>query len=120
MTEDGSVELQGLLDRLRQGDREARRLLLERACERAAAEKVTFDKDVKPIFKKHCVSCHNSERPRGDLDLSAFAGVMTGACRGRSRSRGSRMVALSTSSRRTWATRRCRRASRKSRSGNLT
>src|SRR6516225_3130423 len=34
MTEDGSVELQGLLDRLRQGDREARRLLLERACER--------------------------------------------------------------------------------------
>jgi RNA polymerase sigma factor (sigma-70 family) len=34
MDEDGSVELQGLLDRLRQGDRAARRLLLERACER--------------------------------------------------------------------------------------
>src|SRR5262249_55933802 len=34
MNEDGSIELQGLLDRLRQGDREARRLLLERACER--------------------------------------------------------------------------------------
>jgi RNA polymerase sigma factor (sigma-70 family) len=34
MAEDGSLELQGLLDRLRQGDREARRLLLERACER--------------------------------------------------------------------------------------
>jgi RNA polymerase sigma factor (sigma-70 family) len=34
MAEDGSVELQGLLDRLRRGDREARRLLLERACER--------------------------------------------------------------------------------------
>jgi RNA polymerase sigma factor (sigma-70 family) len=34
MDEAGSVELQGLLDRLRQGDREARRLLLERACER--------------------------------------------------------------------------------------
>ena len=34
MDEDGSVELQGLLDRLRRGDREARRLLLERACER--------------------------------------------------------------------------------------
>jgi RNA polymerase sigma factor (sigma-70 family) len=32
--DDGSVELQGLLDRLRQGDREARRLVLERACER--------------------------------------------------------------------------------------
>jgi RNA polymerase sigma factor (sigma-70 family) len=34
MANDDSVELQGLLDRLRQGDREARRLLLERACER--------------------------------------------------------------------------------------
>src|SRR6516164_10484785 len=34
MDESGSVELQGLLDRLRQGDREARRLVLERACER--------------------------------------------------------------------------------------
>src|SRR5215813_3008886 len=34
MNEGSSVELQGLLDRLRQGDREARQLLLERACER--------------------------------------------------------------------------------------
>jgi RNA polymerase sigma factor (sigma-70 family) len=34
MDEGSSAELQGLLDRLRQGDREARRLLLERACER--------------------------------------------------------------------------------------
>jgi RNA polymerase sigma factor (sigma-70 family) len=34
MAEDSSVELQGLLDRLRQGDRDARQLLLERACER--------------------------------------------------------------------------------------
>jgi RNA polymerase sigma factor (sigma-70 family) len=34
MNQDGSLELQGLLDRLRQGDRGARLLLLERACER--------------------------------------------------------------------------------------
>ena len=34
MGEDLSTELQGLLDRLRRGDGEARRLLLERACER--------------------------------------------------------------------------------------
>ncbi len=34
MDDSGSLELQGLLDRLRQGDREARRLLLERACQR--------------------------------------------------------------------------------------
>jgi RNA polymerase sigma factor (sigma-70 family) len=34
MQEDSSALLQDLLDRLRRGDREARRLLLERACER--------------------------------------------------------------------------------------
>jgi RNA polymerase sigma factor (sigma-70 family) len=34
MAEPASVALQALLDRLRQGDRAARRLLLERACER--------------------------------------------------------------------------------------
>ena len=34
MGADDSALLQGLLDRLREGDREARRLLLERACER--------------------------------------------------------------------------------------
>src|SRR6516164_11509630 len=34
MEEGSSVELGALLDRLRAGDREARRLLLERACER--------------------------------------------------------------------------------------
>jgi RNA polymerase sigma factor (sigma-70 family) len=34
MDETGSVELQGLLDRLRDGDRAARRQLLERACAR--------------------------------------------------------------------------------------
>src|SRR5215470_157835 len=34
MDSDDSVVLQSLLDRLRQGDREARRLVLERACER--------------------------------------------------------------------------------------
>jgi RNA polymerase sigma factor (sigma-70 family) len=34
MDESGSIEIQDLLDRLRRGDGEARRLLLERACER--------------------------------------------------------------------------------------
>jgi hypothetical protein len=50
---------------------------------RPAAEKATFGKDVRPVFKKHCVSCHNPERPRGDLDLSAFAGVMAGGMSGK-------------------------------------
>jgi hypothetical protein len=53
------------------------------AREPSAVAKVTFDKDVKPVFKKHCVSCHNPERPRGDLDLSSFAGVMAGGLSGK-------------------------------------
>jgi mono/diheme cytochrome c family protein len=48
-----------------------------------AAGKVAFDKDVKPIFRKHCVSCHNPERPRGELDLSSFAGVSAGGTSGK-------------------------------------
>jgi hypothetical protein len=44
---------------------------------------VTFDKDVKPIFRKHCVSCHNPERARGELDLSAYAGIMVGGMSGK-------------------------------------
>jgi hypothetical protein len=51
--------------------------------EKPAAPAVTFDKDVKPIFKKHCVSCHNPERARGELDLSSFAGVMVGGMSGK-------------------------------------
>src|SRR5262245_39481543 len=53
------------------------------AQEEPTAQHVTFDKDVKPVFKKHCVSCHNAERPRGDLDLSTFAAVMAGGSSGK-------------------------------------
>ena len=51
----------------------------------AADEKppVTFEKDVKPVFRKHCVTCHNADRPRGELDLSTYAGLMTGGVSGK-------------------------------------
>lgn len=44
---------------------------------------VTFENDVKPILRKHCVACHNEERPRGDLDLTSFTGLMTGGVSGK-------------------------------------
>jgi hypothetical protein len=50
---------------------------------RPTVAKVTFDKDVKPILKKHCVICHNPERLRGELDLSTFAAVMAGGMSGK-------------------------------------
>jgi hypothetical protein len=49
----------------------------------SAAEPVTFAKDIKPIFKKHCVGCHNADRPRGGLDLSTLAAVLEGGTSGK-------------------------------------
>lgn len=50
---------------------------------KAGAPKVTFDADVKPILRKHCLTCHTAERPRGDLDLSTYGGVMFGGTSGK-------------------------------------
>src|SRR5262245_9204031 len=51
----------------------------------AADEKppVTFQKDAQPILKKHCVTCHNPDRPRGELDLSSYSGLLTGGVSGK-------------------------------------
>ena len=47
------------------------------------AAEVAFDRDVKPIFAAHCVSCHGPEKQRGGLRLDrkvdAFAGGDSGA-----------------------------------------
>ena len=32
-----------------------------------AAQKPDFVRDIYPIFKEHCVSCHGPEKPKGDL-----------------------------------------------------
>src|SRR5262249_22214544 len=44
---------------------------------------VTFEREVKPILRKRCGSCHNAERPRGELDLSTMAGVNAGGAGGK-------------------------------------
>jgi mono/diheme cytochrome c family protein len=49
----------------------------------AASEPVTFEKDIKPIFKQHCIGCHNADRPRGELDLSTMAAVQEGGTSGK-------------------------------------
>lgn len=53
------------------------------AAAQAPPEVVTFDRDAKPVLRKHCGKCHNAERPRGELDLSTFAGVMAGGASGK-------------------------------------
>src|SRR5262249_45644112 len=46
--------------------------------ETESPEPVTYDQ-VRPVFRKHCVSCHNQDRARGDLNLSFIVWINTGA-----------------------------------------
>ncbi|HYE30374.1 MAG TPA: DUF1592 domain-containing protein [Methylomirabilota bacterium] len=40
-----------------------------------AAEQEEFDKEIKPLLKKHCYDCHGSEKVKGDLNLETFQTV---------------------------------------------
>ena len=42
------------------------------------AAKVTYDDHVKPIFREHCLSCHNQEQKKGGLALDNYAATMAG------------------------------------------
>jgi hypothetical protein len=42
----------------------------------------TFAADVMPVFRASCVSCHGSEEPSGELDLTTFEGLMKGGITG--------------------------------------
>src|SRR5262245_25289710 len=43
----------------------------------------SYDRDVQPILRKHCLNCHKGERPRGDLDMSSYAGLMGASASGK-------------------------------------
>ncbi len=45
--------------------------------------KITFEGHVKPILAKRCAKCHSEERPRGDLEVTTFAGLMQGGVSGK-------------------------------------
>ena len=42
------------------------------------APKVTYEDDVKPIFRQKCFSCHNADKKSGDLDLTNYTNLMIG------------------------------------------
>jgi len=48
----------------------------------AAAEKITYDEHVKPIFREHCFSCHNQDNKKSDLSLAAYGATMEGGASG--------------------------------------
>jgi len=49
----------------------------------AAADKVTFEDHVFPIFQQVCLNCHNPDKARGGLDLSTFGGTLKGGSGGK-------------------------------------
>jgi hypothetical protein len=49
----------------------------------SAAEKVTYDDHVLPLFQQSCLNCHNPDKAKGGLDLSTFSGAMKGGSGGK-------------------------------------
>ena len=48
-----------------------------------AADKITYDDHVFPIFESKCLNCHNPDKKKGDLDLSTYTGTMAGSSGGK-------------------------------------
>ena len=42
------------------------------------AKKVTFEDDVKPIFRQHCLNCHNQNEQKGGLAIDTFTALVEG------------------------------------------
>jgi len=48
-----------------------------------AADKITYDDHVFPIFESKCLNCHNPDKKKGDLDLSTYTGTLAGSSGGK-------------------------------------
>src|SRR6185503_20268934 len=55
---------------------------LSSAVAQAPAAKITYDDNIRAIFKEHCFACHAQERNKGGLTLDTYAKVMTGGSSG--------------------------------------
>ncbi len=44
--------------------------------------KPTFDDDVLPIIKQHCINCHGNDKQKGGLNAATFAATMEGGSSG--------------------------------------
>ena len=43
-----------------------------------AADKVTYEDNVLPIFRNNCLKCHNADKMKADLNLATYDAMMTG------------------------------------------
>ena len=59
-------------------------LMLSLALSAPAQDKkpVSFEKDVMPILKASCVSCHKPDKKKGKLDMSTYAALLKGGDQG--------------------------------------
>ncbi len=48
------------------------------AAQDAAPQKVNFEDHIKPIFREHCLSCHNQNDKKGGLALDSYGATITG------------------------------------------
>ena len=47
-----------------------------------APTKVTYDDHIRPIFRQHCLKCHNLDKAESDLALDSYAATMEGGAGG--------------------------------------
>jgi WD40 repeat protein len=47
-----------------------------------SAAAISYEQEIRPLLRKHCVGCHNAARPRGDLDLSSYESIHAGGASG--------------------------------------
>jgi len=47
-----------------------------------AAESPNYEDHIKPLFRAHCLKCHNSDEANADLDLSKMSAVLKGSSSG--------------------------------------
>lgn len=48
----------------------------------AAKPKITYEDHIQPIFREHCLSCHNQNEAKSDLALDTYARTMQGGAGG--------------------------------------
>ncbi len=48
----------------------------------AADKKITYEEHVKPVFKEHCLNCHNPDKSKGDLNLASYQALLVGSSSG--------------------------------------
>jgi hypothetical protein len=48
-----------------------------------AQEKVTFQDHVLPVVEANCAKCHNSDKKKGDLDLTSYSSTVAGGASGK-------------------------------------